>query len=179
MARLKGGDPLIFGRGGEEAECLRQAGIEVGFVPGITAAQGAACSAGLPLTQRGYATGVRYVTGHRAADQPLDLDWSSLADEQTTLVVYMGAANIGEIAMRLMTEGLTGSTPVMAIAHATNANEQRHFSTLDHIGPEMKRAPLPSPTLFFIGRVVSLAAESGFQAALPDMVQKAALAANA
>ncbi|MBZ0129392.1 MAG: uroporphyrinogen-III C-methyltransferase [Rhodobacteraceae bacterium] len=179
VARLKGGDPLIFGRGSEEAAYLRTRGIEVSYCPGITAAQGAASVSGVPLTHRGLATSVRYVTGHRQADRPLDLDWKSLASGDTTLVVYMGAANIGEIAMRLMTEGLAGSTPVMAIAHATNANEQRHFSTLDHIGPEMKRAPLPSPTLFFIGKVVSLAAESGFEDALPDMVQKAALAANA
>ena len=156
VARLKGGDPLIFGRGGEEAECLRQAGIEVGFVPGITAAQGAACSAGLPLTQRGYATGVRYVTGHRAADQPLDLDWSSLADEQTTLVVYMGAANIAVIARQLIAHGMPSDLPVMAIAAATTPRERRITSTLAGIAITTALKAVESPVLFVIGHVVSI-----------------------
>ena len=94
VARLKGGDPMIFGRGSEEAAYLMDRGITVEYAPGITAAQGMASATGVPLTHRGLATGVRYVTGHRAADQSLDLDWASLADTDTTLVVYMGVANI-------------------------------------------------------------------------------------
>ena len=84
VLRLKGGDPLIFGRGSEEAEELAAAGVPYSYVPGITAAQGAATSTGVPLTHRGLATGVRYVTGHRARDEVLELDWSSLADPDTT-----------------------------------------------------------------------------------------------
>ena len=108
VVRLKGGDPLIFARGSEEAEVLRAAGVAVTYVPGITAAQGAASSTGVPLTHRGLATGVRYVTGHRAKDARLDLDWASLASEDTTLVIYMGAANIAEIAFQLMRHGHAG-----------------------------------------------------------------------
>ena len=99
VARLKGGDPLIFGRGSEEVAFLRSHGIETDYTPGITAAQGASCAAGVPLTHRGLATSVQYVTGHWQADKVLDLDWKRLADPDTTLVIYMGVANIGQIAV--------------------------------------------------------------------------------
>lgn len=159
VARLKGGDPLIFGRGSEEAEVLRVNGIPVEYIPGITAAQGAACSTGVPLTHRGLATGVRYVTGHRAKDEPLDLDWKSLACEETTLVVYMGAANIAEISMQLMANGLPGNLPVMAVEAATTPRERRLVSRLDTIARETALAALNAPVLFVIGHVVSLYAE--------------------
>ena len=156
VARLKGGDPLIFGRGSEEAEILRQAGIETVYVPGITAAQGMAASTGVPLTHRGLASGVRYVTGHRAHDAELDLDWDSLACEDTTLVVYMGTINIAGIAARLMAAGMSGSIPVMAVASATTPLETRLVSTLSGIGEAVARANPAAPVLFVIGRVVSL-----------------------
>lgn len=156
VARLKGGDPLIFGRGAEEAAHLAGSGIAVEYVPGITAAQGAASIAGVPLTHRGLATGVHYVTGHRAADQVLDLDWKRLADPDTTLVVYMGVASIGQIAVGLMTEGLPGSTPVLAISRATTAEETRLLSSLGRIGTDSRDSGLAAPTLFIIGKVVSL-----------------------
>lgn len=156
VARLKGGDPLIFGRGSEEAEALRLAGIETTYVPGITAAQGMAASTGVPLTHRGLATGVRYVTGHRAQDQELDLDWNSLASEDTTLVVYMGVANIAGIAANLMAAGMSGSLPVMAVACATTPQETRLISTLAGIGDAVAQARPAAPVLFVIGRVVSL-----------------------
>ena len=98
-------------------------GICVEYVPGITAAQGAAASTGVALTHRGLATGVRYVTGHRARDAALDLDWASLANEQTTLVVYMGVANIAEISSQLIRHGMPADLPVMAIACATTPHE--------------------------------------------------------
>jgi uroporphyrin-III C-methyltransferase len=156
VARLKGGDPLIFGRGSEEAQALREAGVGVTYVPGITAAQGAAASTGLPLTHRGLATGVRYVTGHRALDASLDLDWASLASEDTTLVVYMGAANIREIAMQLMAHGLAAELPVLMIASATTPRECRLVSTLNRIADEAVAYPANAPVLFVIGHVVSL-----------------------
>jgi uroporphyrin-III C-methyltransferase len=156
VVRLKGGDPLIFGRGSEEALMLREAGIEVSYVPGITAAQGVASTTGVPLTHRGLATGVRYVTGHRASDARLDLDWSSLASEETTLVVYMGSANIGEISSQLMRHGLPGTLPVLAVASATTPREFRMVSTLESVGTDMTLAALPAPVLFIIGHVVSL-----------------------
>ncbi|WP_421703317.1 uroporphyrinogen-III C-methyltransferase [Aliiroseovarius sp.] len=156
VVRLKGGDPLIFGRGSEEAMFLAEHGIDSIYVPGITAAQGAATVSGVPLTHRGLATGVQYVTGHRQSDKVLDLDWKRLADPMTTLVVYMGVSSIGQIAMGLMTEGLPGSTPVMAISKATNADERRMVSTLSNIAADTREAGLKPPTLFIIGQVVSL-----------------------
>ena len=159
VARLKGGDPLIFGRGSEEAAYLRENGIDVEYAPGITAAQGAAASTGVPLTHRGFATGVRYVTGHRQANGSLDLDWKSLASEETTLVVYMGVANIGQIAMRLVAEGLSETTPVMAIANATTPRETRMFSKLGQVALDAREAGLKAPVLFVVGKVVTLCAE--------------------
>lgn len=156
VVRLKGGDPLIFGRGSEEADYLRAAGVSVSYVPGITSAQGAACSTGVPLTHRGLASGVRYVTGHRAKDAALDLDWASLASEETTLVVYMGAMNMVNIAGHLMAHGLHGSTPVMAIASATTPRETRLFSSLATIASDLEDTPLEAPVLFIIGHVVAL-----------------------
>lgn len=176
VARLKGGDPLIFGRGSEEAAHLRAQGIEVAYAPGITAAQGAASATGVPLTHRGLAGSVQYVTGHRRAGQVLDLDWKRLADPDTTLVVYMGVANIGQIAMGLMTEGLDPATPVLAVAAATMAGEQRLVSQLDRLGRDVQAADLQAPVLFMIGRVVSLYAD----AALPEAaVAQARTAAHA
>lgn len=156
VARLKGGDPMIFGRGSEEAETCRAAGVPVSYVPGITAAQGAAASTGVPLTHRGLATGVRYVTGHRARNGSLDLDWASLASEETTLVVYMGAANIAEIAGQLMRHGMAADLPVLAISAATTPREARLLSTLGRIGADVARVQPEIPVLFVIGRVAGM-----------------------
>lgn len=159
VARLKGGDPMIFGRGSEEAAYLMARGIVVDYAPGITAAQGASSATGVPLTHRGLATSVQYVTGHRQADKVLDLDWKRLADPDCTLVVYMGVANIGQIAMGLMTENLPGSTPVLAVGRATTPDERRLVSRLDRIAADVREVGLTAPTLFFIGKVVSLYVE--------------------
>ncbi len=156
VVRLKGGDPMIFGRGSEEAAALSAAGVPFEIVPGITAAQGAAAATGVPLTHRGLASGIRYITGHCREDRPLDLDWPGLADPQTTLVVYMGAGAIAEIAGRLLDEGLPASHPVMAVASATTPQECRLVSSLGQIAEEAARASLRGPVLFVIGEVVSL-----------------------
>ena len=156
VARVKGGDPMIFGRGSEEAAALREAGIAVSYVPGITAAQGAAASTGVPLTHRGLATGVRYVTGHRAKDAALDLDWHSLASAETTLVVYMGVASVGEIAAQLMAHGLGGDMPVLMVASATTPREERRRATLRTISGIAAAHSGHGPVLFIIGRVASL-----------------------
>jgi uroporphyrin-III C-methyltransferase len=156
VARLKGGDPLIFGRGSEEAACLRTAGIAVSYVPGITAAQGMASSTGVPLTHRGLATGVRYVTGHRARDASLDLDWASLACEATTLVVYMGVQNIAEISLQLMHHGLPANMAVLAVSSVTTPRETRLLSSLGTIATDVARMPADVPVLFVIGHVASL-----------------------
>ncbi|WP_271948622.1 uroporphyrinogen-III C-methyltransferase [Ruegeria faecimaris] len=169
VARLKGGDPMIFGRGSEEAAFLMAHGVTVEYAPGITAAQGASCSTGVPLTHRGLATSVQYVTGHRQSDKVLDLDWKRLADPDTTLVVYMGVANIGQIAIGLMTENLPGSTPVLAVGQATSASERRLVSRLDQIAADARKADLKAPTLFIIGKVVSLYANQ----ALTEILERA------
>lgn len=156
VARIKGGDPLIFGRGSEEAEACHVAGITFDYTPGITSAQGAACSTGVPLTHRGLATGVRYVTGHRARDGVLDLDWASLASAETTLVIYMGVANIAEISAQLRSHGMAGDTPVLAVASATTPREARVLSDLAGISAAIIETPTEAPVLFIIGRVVSL-----------------------
>jgi len=161
VVRLKGGDPLIFGRGSEEAEALAEAGIPYSYVPGITAAQGAAASTGVPLTHRGLATGLRYVTGHRAKDEPLELDWASLANPDTTLIVYMGAANMAEIAAQLIAHGLPIDTPVLAVASATTPKERRLSSTLATIAADLATRPMEAPVLFMIGRVAGLYATPG------------------
>ncbi|HET7910626.1 MAG TPA: uroporphyrinogen-III C-methyltransferase, partial [Pseudolabrys sp.] len=130
VVRLKGGDPFIFGRGCEEAIELQRAGIPFEVIPGITAAQGCAASLRVPLTHRGLATGVRYVTGHCREGEPLDLDWASLADPDTTLVIYMGLANIDEIVRQLVAHGLPGDTPALAVSQGTTRYEQKIHTPL-------------------------------------------------
>jgi uroporphyrin-III C-methyltransferase len=159
VVRLKGGDPFIFGRGSEEAAELEQAGILYEVVPGITAAQGCAAAVRMPLTHRGIASGVRYVAGHRKADEPLDLDWKSLADPDTTLVVYMGLANIDEIVGNLIAQGLSGSTPVLAVCQGTTAQESRMCSLLEALPVALKEASFSGPVLFIIGKVAAIAME--------------------
>ncbi len=159
VVRLKGGDPFIFGRGSEEAAELEAAGIPYEVIPGITAAQGCAASARVPLTHRGLATGVRYVTGHRKANEPLDLDWKSLADPETTLVVYMGLANIDEIVRNLIARGLPGTTPVLAVCQTTTPQEQRICTRLEALPSATRKAAFTGPVLFIIGRVAGIALE--------------------
>lgn len=154
--RLKGGDPFIFGRGSEEALALHSAGLNCEIVPGITAAQGCSANTGVPLTHRGLATGVRYVTGHCRQDLPLDLDWQGLANAETTLVVYMGAANIREISAHLIDSGLAQDTPVLAVNNGTTPRERRLRSDLATVAAATENARFSGPLLFIIGRVVSL-----------------------
>ncbi|MGD9785636.1 MAG: uroporphyrinogen-III C-methyltransferase [Hyphomicrobiaceae bacterium] len=161
VVRLKGGDPFIFGRGSEEMIAVRAAGIRCDVVPGISAAQGAASSLALPLTHRGLASSVRFITGHARRDQALVLDWAGLADPETTLVVYMGAATISSIADRLIANGLPGEMPVLAISDATLPREQRLISRLSSVGQDVVSACFEGPVLFVIGRVVALVAEGG------------------
>ena len=157
VVRLKGGDPLLFGRGGEEALALAAAGIPFEVVPGITAAQACAAALRIPLTQRGMATGVRYLTGHCRADNALDFDWRGLADSRTTLVVYMGVANIAEIAARLVAHGRDPQTPVLAVSRGTLSDQRWLVSSLRTVAGYVKDASLSSPTLFIVGEVVTLA----------------------
>ncbi|MGE5547959.1 MAG: uroporphyrinogen-III C-methyltransferase [Solirubrobacterales bacterium] len=157
VVRLKGGDPFVFGRGGEEALQLAAAGIPFEVVPGITAASGCAAAAGIPLTHRGLAESVRLVTGHRQDDGDLDLDWNSLADPRCTLVVYMGVASAERLAGGLRGAGLPGETPVAIIERGTTRDQRTLFSTLGSLAADIERwAPKP-PALLMIGQVVRLA----------------------
>lgn len=163
VVRLKGGDSLLFGRGGEEALELVKHHIPFEIIPGITSAQGCASYAGIPLTHRGLATGVRYITGHRTADEnaeiPLELNWDSLADPDTTLVVYMGLANLGVITQKLIEHGLPASTSAAAIQQGTTQQQRVMIATLETLACKVQEAAFEAPTLVIIGRVVSLAGQ--------------------
>jgi uroporphyrin-III C-methyltransferase len=161
VVRLKGGDPLMFGRGGEEALALQAAGIPFEVVPGITAAQGTAAASMVPLTYRGVASSVRYLTGHCRGDTELDFDWDGLADPDTTLVVYMGLSHISEISTQLIAHGRAACTPVMAVSKATRTDERKFVAMLGSISQAVDEARLQSPVLFIIGEVVSLSKQLG------------------
>jgi uroporphyrin-III C-methyltransferase len=164
VVRLKGGDPYLFGRGSEEAAALHAHGVRHVVVPGVTSASGCAASVGLPLTHRGLASGVRFVTGHCRNDFDLDLDWRGLADPDTTLVVYMGVANMPQIAIRLMSHGLPETTPAAAICNGTRRNQRHVISTLGQIADVTSEAGFDGPVLFIIGQVITLAAVLGLPA---------------
>ena len=157
VVRLKGGDPFIFGRGSEEALHLRRNGLSYQVVPGVTAAAGCSAATGIPLTHRGMATGVRFVTGHCQNDGSLDLNWASLADPDTTLVIYMGLANIGEIADRLIAAGLARDTPAAAIARGTSHDQKVVGSPLESLAATITEHDLASPVTIVIGRVAAFA----------------------
>ncbi len=159
IVRLKGGDPLIFGRGSEEALYLREHGIPFRIVPGITSASACTTYAGIPLTHRGLAKSVRMVTGHCQKNQPLDLNWNSLADPDTTLVVYMGLGHLHEIATRLEQAGLAGSTPAAIIEKGTHSDQRRCLTTLEQLPEQARVHAFTTPSLIVIGRVVALAKE--------------------
>lgn len=177
VVRLKGGDPFVFGRGSEEAEELRAHGIPFEVIPGITAASGCLSEFGVPLTHRGMATSVRLVTGHRSADGPLDLNWRSLADPDTTLVFYMGLANLPEIAKRLVEAGLSPDTPAAAIRGGTLPGQQLCVGRLVDLPQVVARAALTPPALIVIGRVAAFANECaakspGFSTGLVSFAQE-------
>ncbi|CAA7615716.1 Uroporphyrinogen-III methylase [Candidatus Terasakiella magnetica] len=157
VVRLKGGDPFIFGRGGEEAEALRAHGITVEVVPGITAAAGCAAMAGIPLTHRDAAQSLRLLTGHLREDHDLELDWGRLADPACTLVVYMGVGTAGLMARGLIGAGLSPQTPVAVIERGTTAAQRTCFGVLEHLEADVERWQILPPALIIIGKVVDLA----------------------
>ncbi len=155
IVRLKGGDPFIFGRGGEEAEYLAQHHIAFEIVPGISSASGCSATAGIPLTHRGLATGVSYITGH-SKEPELELNWQSLADPNITLVIYMGLANLDLIARKLIEHGLPADFPAAAIEQGTTHKQRVLISTLRNIYSDTQAEKLEAPTLIIIGKVVQL-----------------------
>lgn len=158
VVRLKGGDPLIFGRGGEEALACAEAGIEFEIVPGVSAALGAASYAGIPLTHRGVSSSVAFVAAHgaRCGDSP-DLSWINVAGTVDTVVIFMGAAWLGKVAAALREFGLPGTKPVAAISNVTCENQVTVLATLETIEQEVEKAGLRTPMLIIVGEVAQLA----------------------
>ena len=159
VVRLKGGDPFIFGRGGEEVEALHAAGIEVEVVPGISAALGCAAATQIPLTHRDMAQAVTFVTGHAKLGEEPDLDWQALARANQTVVVFMGVGTAGTIAARLVAAGRDVSTPVAVIENGTREDEIRGFGVLGELSEIIQRAGIQGPALLIIGEVVALASD--------------------
>ncbi|MBA4793813.1 MAG: uroporphyrinogen-III C-methyltransferase [Phenylobacterium sp.] len=155
VVRLKGGDPFIFGRGGEELEACREAGVECLVVPGVTAALAASAGAGAPLTHRGAAQAVTFVTGHAAKGSEPDLDWESLARPNQTVVIYMGLSMAPEIARRLTQAGRSPATPALIVENASRADERRRTTTL--AGLADAAAELSGPALLIVGESMALA----------------------
>jgi len=158
VVRLKGGDPLIFGRGGEEERALAEAGIPFEIVPGVTAATAAGAMTGIPLTHRQHASAVVFVTGHECSAKPGDavVDWRALARTRATLCIYMGVRRAGLIAAELREGGLRGGTPVAVIANATLPNQLVQFGDLDSVDT-LTAALEGQPALIIVGEVVRLA----------------------
>jgi uroporphyrinogen III methyltransferase/synthase len=157
VVRLKGGDPLIFGRGGEEAEALHQAGIPFEIVPGVTAALGAAACAGIPLTHRRHASAVALVTGHEDPDKPDSLlDWEALARFPGTLVFYMGIARLESLAQSLIQHGKPPETPAALVQWATLGQQRTVVSTLAELARAGRAAGITAPALTIVGPVVAL-----------------------
>ena len=155
VVRLKGGDPFMFGRGGEELLALRAAGIEAYVVPGVTAALAAAADAGAPLTHRGLAQAVTFVTGHAASGAEPELDWAALAKTNHTVAIYMGLSTAGLIAAQLIAAGRAASTPVAVVESASLPNERRLVTTLSELAGAV--AALDGPALMIVGEVAALA----------------------
>jgi uroporphyrin-III C-methyltransferase len=159
VVRLKGGDPYLFGRGGEEAAFLRAHGIAVEVVPGITSGLAAATAAGFSVTHRDASPGVIFVTGHEKDAGHERIDWHALAASGLTLVVYMGVANCARIVERLLAGGLAASTPAAAIQHATLPHQRTAVTTLCELPQMLARTGIGSPAILVIGDVAR-AAES-------------------
>ena len=158
VVRLKGGDPFVFGRGGEEMLTLARAGLECEVIPGITAGIGVPAALGIPVTHRGLARGVTFVTGHTR--DGADPDWAALARIDTTLVIYMGLQRIAGITAALQAAGMPGTTPAAAIQHGTTELQRHVIATLATLGAAARNAELGSPALIVIGAVVGLAPAS-------------------
>jgi uroporphyrin-III C-methyltransferase len=161
VVRLKGGDPLVFGRAGEEMEALREAEVEFEIVPGVTAPFAAAAAAGIPLTDRRLASSLVFLTGHLAADHKGQSGWPALdspdAASNSTLVVYMPGSDYAHMASELRAAGVAAETPCLVVSNASSGNEEVHLATLRTL-PESPR--LPSPKLLIVGAVAGLARDT-------------------
>ena len=168
VLRLKGGDPFIFGRGGEEIEELAAHGVPFQVVPGITAANGCSAYAGIPLTHRDYAQSVRFVTGH-LKDGTSNLAWQGLVAPGQTLVFYMGLVGLPEICQKLIEHGRGADTPMALVQQGTTANQKVLIGTLSTMPELVKNTQITPPTLLIVGEVVNLHAKLKWFA--PEAVQ--------
>jgi uroporphyrin-III C-methyltransferase len=165
VVRLKGGDPLVFGRAGEEIEALRAAGLAFEIVPGVTAATASAASLGLPLTHRDFSSAVVFVTGHQCAANTDALDWGALARLRATLCFYMGVRRLPEIAHNLLRHGMAAEMPLALISEATRPSQKITITTLGE-AEKMSTDQIVQPALVVIGDVVRL---SDFAARVPEL----------
>jgi len=173
VVRLKGGDPFVFGRGGEEMEYLRARGIPVEVVPGVTAGAGCAAAAGIPLTHRDHAAAVTFVSGHSKTGAP-DLDWAALARSRQTLVVYMGLSTAGAIARELIAHGMDPAMPAAVIENGTLPAQRVVTGTLATLENVIEDNAIESPALIVIGAVAGLADTAVQTAALAAVAQGSA-----
>lgn len=157
VARLKGGDPFIFGRGGEEMEDLVQAGIPVEVVPGITSGIAAPAYAGIPLTHRNHSSSVTFVTGHESAGKYRpSVNWAAIAQSAETIVVYMGIHNLAHITTQLQAGGLPPETPIALVRWGTRPEQEELVGTLATIGEQVETTGFSAPAIAVIGSVVNL-----------------------
>src|SRR5262245_37683020 len=163
VLRLKGGDPFIFGRGGEECEFLFAHGVPFEVVPGVTSASGASCYAGIPLTHRSYARAVVFATGH-LKDDAADLDWQALVRPRQTVVIYMGVLRLAEICRELVAHGASPDLPAAVIERATTERERVVAGTLATLPGFATAAAVQPPALIVVGEVVKLRAKLGRRA---------------
>lgn len=168
VVRLKGGDPFIFGRGGEEMQALSSESIPYEVIPGVTAACGVSTYAGIPLTHRAHAQSVLFVTGHLKEGNEAELDWEALGRPNQTVVIYMGLNAVPSICKNLLLHGVPSSKPIAAVQHGTIASQKIIVGTVGDLPRKVALSKLQSPTLIILGDVVKLHSElDWFRATLP------------
>lgn len=170
VCRIKGGDPFVFGRGGEELLTLRRAEVDAEVIPGITAASGCSSSAGIPLTHRGLSQGCTLVTGH--GEKEVTSNWQALAQLNHTLVFYMGVSRSEDISRQLMNNGLSDATPAAFIENGCRSNQRVFTTTLGDLAATAEREAVRSPALIVVGDVVNLAGELAPEQFLSEAQQR-------
>ncbi len=172
VARIKGGDPFMFGRGGEEMQAMQKAGIKVSIISGITSGMAVPASLNIPLTHRDYTQGVTFVTGHTKNEHAPN--WRALAESGTTLVIYMGMTNLAKITQQLMQHGLPSNMPAIAIQHGTLPTQRHLLATLKTLAQEVSNAGFSSPAIVVIGEVTRFAKSVNYMDEMTQFFQRQA-----